>query len=116
MFFYGKDNVVCPLQIKAPVFTTACVNNMYHNPSSCTAKESFHSTGIRVIQHPTADSLGVEWHVDVTNSTDSITLPGNIKQMVTKFNDPRELITLNKYHSFFSMLFIACQVKDENLD
>ena len=89
---------------------------MYHNPISCTARESFHSTGIWVIQHPTADSLGVERHVYVTNSTDSITLPGNIKQMAKKFNDPKELIALNIYHSFLSMLYIACQVKDENLD
>ena len=69
-----------------------------------------------MIQHPTADPLDDERHVDVTNSTDSITLPGNIKQTVKKYNDPKELITLNKYLSFLSMLYIACQVKDENLD
>ena len=39
-----------------------------------------------------------------------------LKQMVKKSNDPKELIKLNKYHSFLSMLYIACQVKDENLD
>ena len=36
--------------------------------------------------------------------------------MVKKSNDPKELIALNKYRSFLSMLYIACQVKDENLD
>ena len=69
-----------------------------------------------MIQYPTADSPGAERHVDVTNSTDSITLQGNVKQMVKKSNDPKELIALNKHHSFLSMLYIACQVKDENLD
>ena len=34
--------------------------------------------------------------------------------MVNK--DPTELITLLKYHSVLSMLYIACQVEDENLD
>ena len=67
-----------------------------------------------MIQHPTANSLGVERHVDVTNSTYGITMPCNIKQMVN--NDPTELITLYKYHNVLSMLYIACQVEDENLD
>ena len=94
--FYEKDDVVCPPQIKKPFFTTACVDNIEHNTSPCTTKESFRSTGIWVIQHPTADSLGVERHVDVTNSTDNITLPDNIQQMVKKSTGPKKLIMLSK--------------------
>ena len=33
-------------------FTTAAIDNIDHNPSSTTAKESFHGTGISLLQHP----------------------------------------------------------------
>ena len=36
--------------------------------------------------------------------------------MVKTSNDTKELIKLYKYHSFLALLYIACQVKDENLD
>uniref|UniRef100_UPI00358FEB60 uncharacterized protein isoform X2 n=1 Tax=Myxine glutinosa TaxID=7769 RepID=UPI00358FEB60 len=41
---YHKDQVVCPPKMRGGVFTTAAVDNIDHNPSSTTSKESFHGT------------------------------------------------------------------------
>lgn len=43
---FHKEQVVCPPKLRGNVFTTAAVDNIDHNPSSTTAKESFHGTGI----------------------------------------------------------------------
>ena len=38
-----KD-VVCPPKLRQGLFTTGAVDNIDHNPSSATAKDSFHGT------------------------------------------------------------------------
>jgi len=55
---YESEGVVCPLNMKKRVFTTAAVDNIDHNPSSVTAKGSFHGTGISLFQHFDEDSIG----------------------------------------------------------
>jgi len=47
---YNVDNVVCPQKLHGDLFTTAAVDNIDHNPSSTTAKDSFHGTGISLFQ------------------------------------------------------------------
>lgn len=42
----------------AKLFTTAAVDNIDYNPSSTTAKTSFHGTGISLIQHPSHEFIG----------------------------------------------------------
>ena len=39
-------------KLRSSLFTTAAVDNIDYNPSSATAKDSFHGTGISIIQHP----------------------------------------------------------------
>lgn len=48
------EDIVCPSKLRHDLFTTAAVDIIDYNPSSTTAKESFHGTGISIIQHPTA--------------------------------------------------------------
>jgi len=55
---YNKQQVVCPPQFCRNVFTVGAVDNSDHNPSSTTAKMSFHGTAISLMQH--ADSPQVE--------------------------------------------------------
>ena len=57
---YQHNNVVCPLSLKIGVFMTAAVDNIDHNPSSKTAEESFHGTGISLFQHPTKSNHVLE--------------------------------------------------------
>lgn len=45
--------------MRGSVFTTAAVDNIDHNPSSTTAKESFHGTAISLFQHPSFTGVGV---------------------------------------------------------
>ena len=51
---------VSPPTLRGSVFTTAAVDNIDHNPSSTTAKDSFHGTGISLLQHPLSEDGGVE--------------------------------------------------------
>ena len=49
---YDKEGVVCPPKLSRNVFTVAAVDNIDHNPSSATARDSFHGTGISLMQLP----------------------------------------------------------------
>ena len=40
------DSLVCPTKIRSNVFTTFAVDNIDHNPSSYSAKDSWHGTAI----------------------------------------------------------------------
>ena len=56
--FYEETNNVFPPKLRNGLFTTGCVDNIDHNPSSCTAKDSFHGTAITVTQHPEENRSG----------------------------------------------------------
>ena len=43
---FRVEDVVCPPKLRSGLFTTGAVDNIDHNPSSATAKDSFHGTGI----------------------------------------------------------------------
>ncbi len=57
---FHMEQVVCPPTMRGSVFTTAAVDNIDHNPSATTAKDSFHGTGISLLQHPTFADEGVD--------------------------------------------------------
>ena len=42
---FRKKGVVCPAQMRKGLFTVGAIDNLDHNPSSTTAKDSFHGTG-----------------------------------------------------------------------
>eukprot|EP00745_Piridium_sociabile_P026549 TRINITY_DN4240_c0_g1_i3.p1 TRINITY_DN4240_c0_g1~~TRINITY_DN4240_c0_g1_i3.p1 ORF type:complete len:1496 (-),score=398.92 TRINITY_DN4240_c0_g1_i3:837-5324(-) len=66
---YVEDGVVCPPVLRKHVFTTSAVDNIDHNPTSTTAKSSFHGTSLSLFQHPSSDSPGEE-RVPLKLSTD----------------------------------------------
>ena len=61
------EDTVCPSKLRQGLFTTAAVDNIDHNPSSATAKDSFHGTGISLIQHPSHTHGGLDRGVPVLN-------------------------------------------------
>ena len=48
---------MCPPNLRIGLFTTA-LDNIDHNPSSTTVRDSFHGTGISMFQHATPDVPG----------------------------------------------------------
>ena len=56
---YHQDDVVCPPSLLKGLFTSSAVDNIDHNPSSTTAHDSFHGTGVSLFQQPTAQVPGV---------------------------------------------------------
>ena len=56
---YHQEDVVCPPSLRKGLFTTAAVDNIDHNPSSTTAHDSFHGTGISLFQQPSVQVPGI---------------------------------------------------------
>ena len=48
---FERDNIVSPSILRLHLFTTHAVENVDHNPSSRSAKDSFHGTAITATQH-----------------------------------------------------------------
>ena len=66
---FHLEQVVCPPSMRGNIFTTAAVDNIDHNPSSTTAKSSFHGTAISLIQHPSFMGEGVDRTIVVTGGS-----------------------------------------------
>ena len=66
---FTVDGIVCPPKLCSKLFTTAAVDNIDYNPSSATAKTSFHGTGISLIQHPSHAFKGYSRDFPVINKT-----------------------------------------------
>ena len=49
---------MCPAQLRKGLFTIGALDNLDHNPSSTTAKGSFHGTAISLFQSPTRSKMG----------------------------------------------------------
>ena len=47
---YDTEGIVCPPMLQPNQFTFAAIDNVDHNPSSLTAKSSFHGTSITIFQ------------------------------------------------------------------
>jgi hypothetical protein len=78
---YWMENAVCPPKLKSGLFTTAAVDNIDHNPSSTSAHDSFHGTGISLFQHPDKNFSGVD-RIVITAHGDAATT-----EMMTRLPD-----------------------------
>ena len=68
---YREDGIVCPPKLCCGVYTSAAVDNIDYNPTSSTAKDSFHGTGISLIQHPSCVSEGHDRGVQIISRSSS---------------------------------------------
>ena len=50
--------MVCPPKLHKNLFTTGALDNIDHNPSATTTKDSSHGTAISLAQHPTENEQG----------------------------------------------------------
>ncbi|XP_072178978.1 uncharacterized protein [Diadema setosum] len=57
---FDMEEVVCPPKLRKRLFTTGAVDNIDHNPTSATAKDSFHGTSISLMQHPSHTNDGLD--------------------------------------------------------
>ena len=63
--------LVCPIQLCHGLFTVGALDNLDHNPSSTTAKDSFHGTGISLFQLPTVSNEGYQQSIITLPSTNN---------------------------------------------
>ena len=66
---FDQEGVVCPPELRGDLFTTAALDNIDHNPSATTAKDSFHGTAISLAQHRTINSDGFHRGTNVIMET-----------------------------------------------
>jgi len=64
-----EESQVTKLTIQSNNLTTAAVDNIDHNPSSTTAKSSFHGTCISLTQHPSFMGEGVDRTIVVSGGS-----------------------------------------------
>ena len=79
---FHLEQVVCPPMLKGGVFTSAAVDNLDHNPSATTANDSFHGTGISLLQHPVSADEGVQNAIVITGNAGSRSV-GNLPHFYT---------------------------------
>ena len=66
---FHREQVVCPPKMCGEVFTTAAVDNIDHNPSATTSKDSFHGTAISLIQHSSYTGEGINRSIFVAGES-----------------------------------------------
>ena len=74
---YNLQRSVCPPRLQENIFKVSAIDNLDHNPSSSTAKDSFHGTGISIFQFQTNqdDSFRFELSKTYCNNYNPPSLP-----------------------------------------
>ena len=80
---FQMEKVVCPPKLRSRVFTTSAVDNIDHNPSSTTAHDSFHGTGISLIQHPDYDNQGTDRGIVIIGGISNVKAVGDLPRYYT---------------------------------
>ena len=92
---YTAEGAVCPFNLRSQLFTTAAVDNIDHNPSSTTARDSFHGTGISLFQHPSAESPGAARdNIDISNLPSAVSK--SVNQLPATYTDVPPVLELPK--------------------
>ncbi len=73
---FRMEGVVCPPKLRHGLLTTGIVDNIDHNPSSTTTKDSFHGTGVSLVQHPSHTDGGTDRGILVTSQSGSSSKSG----------------------------------------
>jgi hypothetical protein len=66
-----EEKVVCPTNLRKRLFTTTAIDNIDHNPSSTTASDSFHGTGVTLFQHVSTKCPAIDREIVVLEQSSS---------------------------------------------
>jgi hypothetical protein len=91
---FQNDGVVCPPILKSGLFTTAGFDNIDHNPSSTTARDSFHGTAMSLIQHPTKQSPGTVREVTVIDGNPQ--KERKVSSLPSQFTDVQPVVLIEQ--------------------
>ena len=62
--------LVCPSTLRCSLFTASALDNLDHNPSSTTATDAFHGTGISLFQSCTESNVGQLQSFELSSSSE----------------------------------------------
>ena len=114
---YITEKVVRPPTMRGSLFTATAVRDIDHKPISTTDKDSFHGTGIRIIQHPTTVSEGVHCGIvalggDTSSKTDGH-LPHYYTDVIVALGGNTSSQTDGHLpHYYFDALPVASSIKE----
>ena len=84
---YKDESAVYHSNLRLHLFTTAAVDNIDHNPTSTTAQDSFHGTGISLFQHPSAENPGTARAlIDISYAVSSYSRCANYQKLIQKLH------------------------------
>jgi hypothetical protein len=78
---FEEEKLVCPTNLRKRLFTTAAIDSIDHNPSSTTASDSFHGTGISLFQHVSTDCPGIDREIVVLEQSSSTITTKTVSQL-----------------------------------
>ena len=84
---FEEEKVVCPTNLRKRLFTIAAIDNIDHNPSSTTANDSFHGTGISLFQHVSANCPGIDREIIVLHQSSSASSSTTTTKRVSQLPD-----------------------------
>ena len=82
-----KKQVVCLMTLKEGYFMQAAIDNLNHGPTSSTAKESFHRTGISGFQYMNEREIPTVFHTPYTTNP---SLPDSYTEILPTKGGKRE--------------------------
>ena len=105
---YIEEGVVCPLNLQKELFLVGAVDNIDHNTSSMTSKDSFHGTAISLIQFPDDSSENISRNRKQLQKGQKniISLPQFYSQVnpVTSVSDPKVPQSQFSFHTLDGIL------------
>ena len=69
---YDVQRSVCPPRLQENIFRVSAIDNLNHNPSSSTAKDSFHDTGISIFQFQTNQDDSFKFELSKTSRNNDL--------------------------------------------
>ena len=92
---YIDEGAVCPSNLRLHLFTTSAVDNIDHNPTSTTAQDSFHGTGISLFQQPTTENPGTtRARIDISHA---VTNTKSVRQLPEVYTEVAPVIPPTKH-------------------
>ncbi len=108
---FQEEEVVCPPILCKSVFTTAVFDNIDHNPSSTTAHDSFHGTGISLLLHMTHENPGLDLGATIL-VTSPCGGPKKIEELPSNYINVKRVILQDK-HPTVPSTFGPCKPGEE---
>ena len=111
---YVVQRSVCSPKLQENIFTLSAIDNLDHNPSPSTAKDSFHGTGISIFQFQTNQDDSFKFELSETSRNNH--RPPSLPSYYTNVKPTKSTPSTSRIYTINSMNFIDVDHFDESED